>query len=117
MPKPEDPTSASQQRENEAAYRQLLVQGVLAVLLPTEDLDNECLTALVGQILSELIIGNVVIGKLSQPWMIWECLIITARVLGRRSAGKASLEEGVVEAIAQEASGKSPQAAPARQSW
>lgn len=116
VPKPDDPTSAAQQRENETVYRQLLIRGALAVLLPTEDLDNECLTALVGQILSELIIGNVVIGKLSQPWMIWECLIITARVLGRRSAGKGSLEEGVVEAIAHEAAGK-PTHAPARPSW
>jgi hypothetical protein len=48
------------------------VQGVLAVLLPTEDLENECLTALVGQIFSDMIIGNSIGGKVSEPWMIWE---------------------------------------------
>ena len=61
-----------QQAENEAAYRQLLVQGVLAVLLPTEDLENDCLTALVGQIFSEMILGGGIGGKASEPWLLWE---------------------------------------------
>jgi PXA domain len=68
------------------AYRQLLVHAVLALLLPTEDLENECLTALVGQIFSELIIGNNIASKLSEPWFIWECLIISSRTIGRRRA-------------------------------
>lgn len=84
IPKPEDPGTISKQAENEVAYRQLLVQGVLAVLLPTEDLENECLTSLVGQILSELIIGGVVVKKASEPWMIWTGLAILANVLGRK---------------------------------
>jgi PXA domain-containing protein len=116
VPKPGDPESAALQRENEALYRQLLVNGLLAVLLPTEDLENDCLTSLVGQILSEMIIGNVVVGKISQPWMILECLIILARVLGRKDTTKETLGEGVVEAIAQEASGD-PAPVPARQAW
>ena len=61
-----------EQAENEAAYRQLLVQGVLAVLLPTEDLENDCLTALVGQIFSEMILGGGIGGKASEPWLLWE---------------------------------------------
>ena len=61
-----------EQIENEAAYRQLLVQGVLAVLLPTEDLENDCLTALVGQIFSEMILGGAIGGKASEPWLLWE---------------------------------------------
>ena len=61
-----------QQVENEAAYRQLLVQGVLAILLPTEDLENDCLTALVGQIFSEMILGGGIGGKASEPWLLWE---------------------------------------------
>jgi hypothetical protein len=61
-----------QQGQNEAAYRQLLVQGVLAVLLPTEDLENDCLTALVGQIFSEMILGGGIGGKASEPWLLWE---------------------------------------------
>jgi hypothetical protein len=69
-------------------YRQLLVQAVLDILLPTEDLENDCLTALVGQIFSELIIANAVANKLSEPWLIYEVLIIISRVvLQKRTAG------------------------------
>ena len=84
VPKASDPSSLVAQAENEAAYRQLLVRGVLAVLLPTEDLENECLTALVGQIFSELIIGNIIANRLSEPWLIWEGLIIASRVMQQR---------------------------------
>lgn len=81
MPRPEDPATAAEQRDNETAYRQLLVQAVLAILLPTEDLENPCLTALVGQIFSELIIGNVIGNKAAQPWLLFEGICILARVL------------------------------------
>lgn len=84
VPKLDRPGTISEQAENEIAYRQLLVQGVLAVLLPTEDLENECLTSLVGQILSELIIGGVVVKKASEPWMIWTGLTILADVFRRK---------------------------------
>ncbi|KAK0711181.1 PXA domain-containing protein [Lasiosphaeris hirsuta] len=86
IPRPEDAASIAEQTENEVAYRQLLVHGVLAVLLPTEDLENECLTALVGQIFSELIIGNVVVNKLSEPWLIYEVLCVASRVMLQRRA-------------------------------
>ncbi|KAK7417918.1 hypothetical protein QQZ08_011458 [Neonectria magnoliae] len=81
VPGPDDLLTTSDQRENEALYRQLLVQGVLAILLPTEDLENPCLAALVEQIFSELIIGNVIANKASQPWLLYEGICITARVL------------------------------------
>ncbi|KAJ8124496.1 hypothetical protein O1611_g9144 [Lasiodiplodia mahajangana] len=81
VPRPGDAVSVQAQAENESAYRQLLVHGVLAVLLPTEDLENECLTSLVGQILSELVIGNLVAGKLSEPWLVWEILIMVTRLV------------------------------------
>ncbi|KAM0278083.1 hypothetical protein ACHAQH_005374 [Verticillium albo-atrum] len=115
VPKPEEPDSITKQQENETMYRQLLVQGVLAILLPTEDLENECLTALVGQILSELIIGNVFINKLSQPWMLWEIIIILVRVLGKRQPEKTSLEEGVAEALSPDAPTIQPESS--RQGW
>lgn len=63
-----------------------MVQGILAVLLPTEDLENDCLTALVGQIFSELIIANAVSNKLSEPWLIYEVLIIASRVILQKRA-------------------------------
>ncbi|KAI0099643.1 PXA domain-containing protein [Nemania sp. FL0031] len=81
VPRPGDAASIKAQAENESAYRQLLVHGVLAVLLPTEDLENECLTSLVGQVLSELVIGNLVAGKLSEPWLVWELLIMITRLV------------------------------------
>lgn len=82
-PVPSDAAAAEEQAANESAYRQLLVEGVLAVLLPTEDLENPCLTALVGQILSELIIGGVIARKLSEPWLIWELMALMARGKGQ----------------------------------
>lgn len=84
IPDTNDPDTIFKQAENEVAYRQLLVQGVLAVLLPTEDLENECLTSLVGEILSEMIIGGVVAKKVSEPWMIWTGLTILSDVLQRK---------------------------------
>ncbi|PVH72114.1 hypothetical protein DL98DRAFT_470812 [Cadophora sp. DSE1049] len=71
-PVPDGEQTTIEQMENESAYRQLLVQGVLAVLLPTEDLENDCLTTLVGQIFSEMILGGGIGGKASEPWLLWE---------------------------------------------
>lgn len=84
VPQPGDEKSVEEQKENEAAYRQLLVQAVLAILLPTEDLENPCLTAIVGQIFSELIVGNIIAGKASQPWLLYESICIAGRVLGEK---------------------------------
>ncbi|KAF6815702.1 PXA domain-containing protein [Colletotrichum sojae] len=113
IPRPEDPETIAKQKENEALYRQLLVEGVLAILLPTEDLENGCLTSLVGQIFSELIIGNALANRLSQPWLIYECLIIITRVLDRKASEP--MEEGVAEAM--QAGSAVPLAKPGRRSW
>jgi len=69
-----DPSSVLEQEQNEATWRQLLVQGVLAVLLPTEDLENACLRALVGEIFSELLVGNGISGKACEGWLLWEAI-------------------------------------------
>ncbi|CAG8975427.1 hypothetical protein HYALB_00010374 [Hymenoscyphus albidus] len=81
VPDQENGPLSQQQRNNETLYRQMLVQGVLAVLLPTEDLDNDCLTTLVGQIFSEMILGNGVGGKASEPWLLWEGIMKIAEVI------------------------------------
>ncbi|KAJ6780735.1 hypothetical protein PWT90_04298 [Aphanocladium album] len=86
VPQADDEKSAEEQKDNEAAYRQLLVQAVLAILLPTEDLENPCLTAIVGQIFSELIVGNIIAGKASQPWLLFESICIAGRVLGEKKS-------------------------------
>lgn len=83
-----DEDTLSLQQGNEAIYRQLLVQGVLTILLPTEDLENPCLTSLVEQIFSELIIGNVIAGKASQPWVLYEGICIVGKMLEDREKHK-----------------------------
>lgn len=109
VPRPDDPDTILEQRENEAAYRQLLVQAALAVLLPTEDLENPCLTALVGQIFSELIIGNVVANKAAQPWLLYEAICILARLLGEK---KARAAERIVSGTHAPVTGISPKTRP-----
>ncbi|TQS32233.1 hypothetical protein Golomagni_07458, partial [Golovinomyces magnicellulatus] len=84
VPRDDMPSTKEEQLKNEAEYRQLLVQAILAILLPTEDLENPCLTSLVEQIFSELIIGNNIANKASQPWLLYECICIAARVLGEK---------------------------------
>jgi hypothetical protein len=59
----------------------LLVQGVLAVLLPTEDLENTCLRSLVAEILAEMILGNGISGKACEGWLLWEGITRIAEVL------------------------------------
>ncbi|KAF5605360.1 uncharacterized protein FSUBG_6527 [Fusarium subglutinans] len=111
VPHPDCPDTISDQKENEALYRQLLVQGVLAILLPTEDLENPCLTSLVEQIFSELIIGNIIANKASQPWMLYEGICITARVLRQRK------DQGVVVAETQNDAGRPKVDVKGRRSW
>ncbi|KAL8947251.1 MAG: hypothetical protein Q9222_006446 [Ikaeria aurantiellina] len=71
IPDPQAEKSIGQQSKNEAAYRQLLVQGALAVLLPTEDLENACLRTLVTDVLAESILGNSIGGRVCEGWFIW----------------------------------------------
>ncbi|CCT66209.1 related to MSS51 protein [Fusarium fujikuroi] len=111
VPHPDCPDTISDQKENEALYRQLLVQGVLAILLPTEDLENPCLTSLVEQIFSELIIGNIIANKASQPWMLYEGICITARVLRQRK------DQGAVVAETQSDAGGPKVDVRGRRSW
>jgi hypothetical protein len=61
----------AEQQENEGLYRHLLAQGVLAVLLPTEDLENICLRTLVEDIMADLLLGNEISGKICEGWFIW----------------------------------------------
>ena len=72
VPKSSDPRTEEEQAEHEAYYRQSLVQGALAVLLPTEDLQNPCLRTLVGDVLGDMILGKGIGGKASEGWLIWD---------------------------------------------
>ncbi|RPB21944.1 hypothetical protein L211DRAFT_811452 [Terfezia boudieri ATCC MYA-4762] len=64
--------------ESERVYLKLLSSGILATLLPTEDLQSNCERTLIREILSGLVLWNVV-DKLSEPWMLYD---IITKVLG-----------------------------------
>ncbi|KAK4507643.1 hypothetical protein PRZ48_001378 [Zasmidium cellare] len=57
-PLPLDDDTARKQQENETAWCLLLVNRVLPLLLPPEDLQNPCLDVLVSEVFSELIFRN-----------------------------------------------------------
>ncbi|KAL9027232.1 MAG: hypothetical protein Q9196_004220 [Gyalolechia fulgens] len=71
VPDPSLETSATQQSSNEANYRQLLVQGALAILLPTEDLENTSLRTLVADVIAESIVGRSLGGRVCEDWFVW----------------------------------------------
>lgn len=81
------------QSKNEIAYRQLLVQGALAVLLPTEDLENVFLRTLVADVIGETILGNTIGGKACEGWFIWSSIIKIVDVIQARLDLKASGEK------------------------
>ncbi|KAF2156982.1 hypothetical protein K461DRAFT_273078 [Myriangium duriaei CBS 260.36] len=75
--------ASATQCANEAVWRQLLIEGVLDHLLPPEDLQNPCLKVLVSEIFSEMIVGNVLGGKVCQGWFVWD--VTTKAILATRS--------------------------------
>ena len=74
VPDERDPSSMQDQAKAEASYRQLLVQGALAILLPTEDLDNACLRTLVADVIAEPILCNSIGGKICEGWFLWSSI-------------------------------------------
>ena len=91
-----DPNSAEpspEQAQNEAVHRQLLVQGALAVLLPTEDLENASLRTLVGDIIADLILGQVVAEKVCEGWFLHEAITKIVEIVKSHIEPKASGEE------------------------
>ncbi|MCJ1482716.1 hypothetical protein MMC06_002882 [Schaereria dolodes] len=93
IPDRNDPSTTLEQVKNEAAYRQLLVQGVLAVLLPTEDLNNACLRTLVADIVGEMILGNGIGGKACEGWLIWQGITKIVENVQARVQANATGEE------------------------
>ncbi|KAK3669688.1 hypothetical protein LTR78_010440 [Recurvomyces mirabilis] len=74
FPLPTSDDSTVAQRNHEAVWSQTLVNEILPLLLPPEDLVNPCLNVLVSEIFSELILRNAVMGKLSEPWLLWDAV-------------------------------------------
>ena len=92
-PDPLDPSSAKEQEGHEAEYRQLLVQGALAVLLPTEDLENACLRTLVADVISDSILGNSIGGKVCEGWFIWSSINKVVEVVKAKIEPRATGEQ------------------------
>lgn len=83
VPDAADPDTITEQSENEAAYRRLLANGSLAVLLPTEDLENSSLRALVVDVIADLILGNQISNRACEGWFIWETITKLAARVGK----------------------------------
>lgn len=91
-----DPTMQStviEQQENEAAYFRLMVQGVLAVFLPPEDLENACFRTFVTDIFGEVILGRGIGRKACESWFIWGAITKIAETVRARLAPKVTGEE------------------------
>ncbi|EER45095.1 PXA domain-containing protein [Histoplasma capsulatum H143] len=100
VPDASDTTAIAEQQKRETAYRQLLAQGVLAVLLPTEDLENVYLRTLVGDILADMILGEFVSDKLSDGPFIYELLTRLITVIqqdGRKNEQAEHIQKGRLE--------------------
>ena len=91
-----DPNSTEpspEQVQNEAVYRQLLVQGALAILLPTEDLENVSLRTLVGDTVADLVLGQAIAEKVCEGWFLHEAIAKVVDIIRARIEPKASGEE------------------------
>jgi PXA domain len=93
LPDVEESEARNSQTRNEVVYRQLLVQGALAVLLPTEDLQNACLRTLVSDIIADLILGQGISGNACEGWFLHETCIKIVAVIKSRIEPKAKGEE------------------------
>jgi len=91
IPEESNPLTIRDQAANEAAYRQLLFEGVLTHLLPPEDLENPCLKVLVNEIFAEMILGNGVFGKACEGWLIWDG--ISKALVAAREKSQAVVEK------------------------
>ena len=91
-PTSSDPSAIAEQRENEEQWRQLVVQGALAITLPTDDLENSCLRSLVTEALSEMILGNGLGGKICEGWFIWSAITKMIELVRFRAASIADVE-------------------------
>lgn len=66
------------------AYRHLLAQGLLAVLLPPGDLQNPCLRALVSEVSADLVIGNFIGARFCEGLFIYDSIRKAADIVQPR---------------------------------
>ncbi|KAJ5246142.1 hypothetical protein N7468_001125 [Penicillium chermesinum] len=90
VPDDDDPDTITRQDENEAVYRRLLANGMLAILLPTEDLENSSLRTLVGDIIADLILGKEVGDRICKGVFFYELIIKFTMIVRNRKDPKDS---------------------------
>lgn len=93
VPDANDPKACVVQSQNEAVYRQMLVNGALAILLPTEDLQNAPLRILVSDIIADLILGQALSEKICEGWFIHDAITKAITLLRDTVEPKASGEQ------------------------
>lgn len=93
VPNPAQESTVKEQLENEAAYRQLIVQGALAVLLPTEELENVCVRTLIADVVGETLLGGLIGGKACEGRFIWNNIIKTVEMIQSQPEPKATGED------------------------
>ena len=69
------------------------MQSALAVLLPTEDLENACLRTLVADVIAESILGNAIGGKMCEGYFVWSNIARMTDLVKARVEPKATGEE------------------------
>lgn len=82
LPAEHDSALVQQQAQNEREYRQLLIQGSLAILLPNEELQNAPLRVLVGDIIADLIVGQALARKLCEGWFLHDTIFKITSIVG-----------------------------------
>lgn len=63
------------------------------MLLPTEDLENECLRLLVAEIFAEMMLGAGISGKACEGWVLWEGITRIAEVVAADHPGDKASQE------------------------
>jgi len=82
LPVPNTNAATAEQACNDSLYRQLLADGMLALLLPTDDLRNPCLRSLVAEVLGDMILGGFITGKLCDSMFVYDMITRVAQSSG-----------------------------------
>lgn len=97
VPDPANESTIKEQLANEAAYRQLLVQGALTVLLPTEELENICVRILVADVIAETLLGSLIGGKACEGRFIWNNIIKIVEMIQSQQPPTATGEDHEID--------------------
>lgn len=67
-----DGRSALIDHSDEEAWCQCLVDAIVPLVLPPEDLVNPCLRVLVCEVFTGTIVHNAILKRTCEPWLLWE---------------------------------------------